>query len=162
MGDADKTAPEGSLQNSLLLQCLAELSALGERLAMTDQRIARTETQNDAIIEKQDRADIRQDAADASRGEMHKRINEISVNVAGIEVEVEGQGKRLDALDPIVAGLKEAGLEQRVIRKVVLAVLKNGYARAGGAALAGGVLLHQWEAVRDAVLRILGMKVGGP
>lgn len=137
-----------SLSESLLLEAL-------NRLNVIERQNMRNATQNETIIAAQQRAE-------ESRGTMHTRLNEISVNVAALEVHSEQQGKRLDVLDPIVTRLNESSIEGKAIRKAIAAVVRNSYARAGGAALAGGALWHQWEGIRDAVLRILGMKVGGP
>lgn len=142
---------EGGLSNSLLLQLLNGMSAV-------EQRITRTETQNETILAGQARAD-------ESRATMHKRLNEIAENVAGQSAVIDAQGEALDALKPIVSMLKDAHIERTVIRRLLgklMAAGRKGYVLGGGGAISAAVAWHQWDTLKAFVLRIVGAKVGGP
>lgn len=139
-----------SLSEQLLLQALNGLSLI-------EQRIVRTEAQNEAILASQEKADRRMDSAEESRGKMHQRINEMSINVAGIESEVG----ELKALSPIVKMLSDAHLERKTVRRVVKNFCKNGYVIAGGGITTVGAIWHQWDNIKSILLRLLGAKIGG-
>ncbi len=118
-------------------------------------RVTSTEAQNEHMI--RDHAD-----AEQSRSRIHARLDEMSVNVAGVQVDVGTQGKRLDALDPIIAMLKDANLERKTVRRVIKNFCKNGYVLGGAGLTAAAGAWHQWEVLREALLKLLGAKVGGP
>lgn len=136
-----------TLAESLLLQVLTGQSVI-------EQRVARTEVQNETIL-------TRLDHADTSRARLHTRVDEIAVNVSRLDAASDTQGERLDALAPIVDKLKEANIESNAVRKAIVAVLKNPYARSAGAMIAGGTVISQWEWLIAALKRI-GAKFGGP
>lgn len=143
-----RPAGDGGLSTSLLLEAL-------NRLGVIEKQNARQEVQNETIL-------AGQAAADKSRGDIHRRINELSVNAARTDAAVETLNDWREVLDPIVVSLKDGSIEQRAVRKFISAVVKNSYARAGGAVIAGGAAWHQWETLRDGVLRLVRFKIGGP
>lgn len=143
-GHDHEPPPNESLSNSLLLQAL-------NRLDVIERQNSRNAAQNETIIRAQQHAD-------QSRTDMHKRLNEISINVATIESEVG----TLQELRPIVTMLRDAHIERSVIRKVLGTVARNGYARASGAVIAAGGAAWHWDTLAGMVRRFFSLKVGGP
>lgn len=142
------TGGADNLSHSLLLEILNRQSVL-------EANVARTEQQNVLILDAHR-------SADQSRARIHTRIDEMSANVASLSADVNQQGERLEALDPVVQMLKDAHVERNTIRRVIKDFCKNGYVIGGTAITVSGTVWHQWDVVRAAVLRLLGAKVGGP
>lgn len=145
------------LSHSLLLEIL-------NRVGVIEKQNERHQAQNEMILAAQERAD-------ASRSRTHERIDDLTTEVhrlasaqAASAVAQESFRDRLEVVEPIVTMLKEEKIDRRAVRRAcarAVKFLRSGYGLAGSVAGAGATAWFQWEAIRTAIARVLGFKIGG-